>query len=93
MITAASKRKIKDIMTAVEMRKKASEGATPKALAAEYDLDLSSIYAILRGDKHAPSITALLDDETLVLLDRSARRADTTRAKHAADLLRRALKG
>jgi hypothetical protein len=91
MITAASTRKIKDLLTAIEIRRKADEGVRPKALAAQHGVDVSTIYAILRGAKHAPNVTVPLDDDTVVLLERSAKRAGTTRAAHAADLLRRAL--
>ncbi|MBX3231996.1 MAG: hypothetical protein KIT84_20230 [Labilithrix sp.] len=77
-----------DLFAAVEMRQKRRAGRTARQLAAEYKVDISHVYGVLRGDTFAPQILVPVDDETYLSLHRSARKARKTIPEQACILLK-----
>lgn len=76
-----------NLLAAVEMRQKRRAGRTARQLAAEYKVDISHVYGILRGDTFAPQILVPVDDETYLLLHRSARKSRRTIHECASEVL------
>lgn len=77
-----------DLHAAVKMRQKKRVGRTARQLAAEYNVDISHVYGVLRGDTFAPQILVAVDDETYLSLHRSARKSRKTIAEYACTLLK-----
>jgi hypothetical protein len=77
-----------DLLAAVEMRQKRRAGRTARQLAAEYKVDISHVYGVLRGDSYAPQIVVPVDDETYLSLHRASRKARKTIPEHACIILK-----
>lgn len=73
---------------AVAMRMARRAGRPAAELSAEYRVDRSHTFSILRGDSHPARVLVDLDDETYVALARGARLAKVSVAEYAAQVLR-----
>lgn len=77
-----------DVLAAVAMRQKRRAGRTARQLAAEYKVDISHVYGVLRGDTFAPQISVTVDDETYLSLHRAALKSRKTISEHASKILK-----
>jgi hypothetical protein len=81
-----------DTLAAVQMRQARKAGKTARQLAAEYGVDVSHVYGVLRGDSYAPQITVYVDDATYLAFHHSAKKARKTISEHASEILKERVK-
>lgn len=79
-------------VTAAEVRLKYKAGISAVRLSKEYGCEESYLRYVGRGQKMPPRLDVLLDDETILALDRLARRSSLTVEEFAARALRALLK-
>lgn len=80
-----------DFTQAESMRERSLRGESAKTLAEAHGVCLSSVYDVLSGRTHAPTVTVHLRPREFKQLLRLARDADEDCAEFAATLLRRGL--
>lgn len=81
-----------DMLAAVEMRQKRRAGRSARQLAAEYEVDVSHVHSVIRGDAYSTQILVPMDDETYLSLHRAANKSRKTIPEYAARILQEAVK-